>query len=112
MYMWQLRTSLGKALSRKKDLSMSATSSPLTTSQVKHAASLPSIVQPQLSYSDQHNQQSVQYTYTGTLKCFDCGGNMLSSVKPGFHPLLAAIRMLGRSSGNHDWLLSNASACV
>jgi len=22
------------------------------------------------------------------------------------------IRMLGRSSGNHDWLLANASACV
>jgi len=26
--------------------------------------------------------------------------------------MLAANRMLGRSSGNHDWLLSNASACV
>ena len=26
--------------------------------------------------------------------------------------LAAANRMLGRSSGNHDWLLANASACV
>jgi len=26
--------------------------------------------------------------------------------------LLAANRMLSRSSGNHDWLLSNASTCV
>ena len=25
---------------------------------------------------------------------------------------LAANRMLGRSSGNHDWLLANASDCV
>jgi len=27
-------------------------------------------------------------------------------------PLLRPIGMLGRSSGNHDWLLTNASACV
>jgi len=26
--------------------------------------------------------------------------------------MLAANRMLGRSSGNHDWLLANASDCV
>jgi len=46
------------------------------------------------------------------------------SLKPGFHPNVrnrlrcvrldeaAANRMLVRSSGNHDWLLANASACV
>ena len=46
-------------------------------------------------------------------------------VKPGFHSnaiaceiftqqtqVPASNRMLGRSSGNHDWLLANASACV
>jgi len=35
-------------------------------------------------------------------------------VKPGFHPnaIAAANRILGRSSGNHDWLLANASDCV
>ena len=50
------------------------------------------------------------------------------SIKPGFHSNAIAwkcvkisrnkrkhqpiIGMLGRSSGNHDWLLANASACV
>ena len=37
-----------------------------------------------------------------------------TSVKPGFHSnaMRQPIGMLGRSSGNHDWLLANASACV
>jgi len=33
-------------------------------------------------------------------------------VETGLIAKAAANRMLGRSSGNHDWLLSNASDCV
>ena len=40
-----------------------------------------------------------------------------ANLKPGFHPNAITckrqpIGMLGWSSGNHDWLLANASACV
>jgi len=60
--LWQLRTSLGKALMRKKDTSSasSSTSSSMLSAGVTHATSLPSIPQPQSStYHDQHIQQSV-----------------------------------------------------
>ena len=55
---------------------------------------------------------------------FDQAKSKLYSLKPGFHSNAIAcvacvacvfcqpIGMLGRSSGNHNWLLANASACV
>ena len=64
MHLLQLKSSLGKALLRKKE-SSSVTSSPMTSS-MTHAASLPSLVQPLSPCRNQPYQQSVT-----TLKCLD-----------------------------------------